>query len=259
MKYDSGDSANPHRRRGQEFSFKIRTDNIRTDNIRTDSLPPTPPVSNPATVRPFPVEVFDPQMPALPKLKRLSLSSHRHEANPALAMNLLGDIQRMVEQWQTELRRIILAIQALYMEGPLVDGWLESHVSGEPQVSASQANKVTDTSVLRYGDPEQLMNYVNDICEAQSVSSQSSQRRQAVDQAIETHYRLCSLDKEGKLQCRPCPADQLVVISMAISRYQKLRQLLNQKQYLESRLKDAVDILITARNDLRTSDEEHRN
>ena len=42
---------------------------------------------------------------------------------------------------------------------------------------------------------------------------------------------------------------------MAIARYQKLRQLLNQKQYLEARLKHAVDTLTSARKDLRTGSE----
>ena len=252
MKHDSGNSATPPRKRRQEFSFKIRTDNkIRTDKIKTNPLQAASSVNSAATVHSFPINLFDPPMPALPKLKRPSLSSHRHEANPALAMNLLQDIQHIVEQWQTELRQIVLAIQALYMEGPLVDGWLESYAPDQPQVSGSQANNVMNTAVLRYGEPEQLMKYVKDICEAPSASSQSSQG----SQTTAPHYRLCSLDEEGRLQCQPCPPDQLVVISMAIARYQKLRQLLNQKQYLEARLKHAVDTLTSARKDLRTGSE----
>ena len=251
MKYDSGNSATPNRRRRQAFSFKIQT-----DKINTPPLQPSPSVNSAATVRPFPVDVFDPKMPALPKLKRLSLSSHRHQANPALAMNLLQDIQQMVEQWQAELRQILLAIQALYMEGPLVDGWLESHVPGEPQIDSSEASVATDTGVLRYGDPEQLMSYVKDICEAQPTPPLFSHGGQGAAKTTDAHYRFCSLDKEGKLQCQPCPPDQLVILSMAIARYQKLRQFLNQKQYLEARLKHAVDTLTTARNDLRTGGDE---
>ena len=221
-------------------------------------------VNAPITVRPFPVDGFAPPIPALPKLKRpslTSLTSHRHQANPALAMNLLQDIQQMVEQWQAELRQIVLAIQALYMEGPLVDGWLESHTpggAGGSQIGGSQSHhQATDTAVLRYGDPEQLMNYVKDICQAQPISPQVSHIRQAADSpATGSHYRLCSLDKEGRLQCQPCPSDQLVMISMAIARYQKLRQFLKQKQYLETRLNQTVETLTSARNDLRAGSEE---
>ncbi|MEM6425411.1 MAG: hypothetical protein AAF728_09670, partial [Cyanobacteria bacterium P01_D01_bin.128] len=54
----------------------------------------------------------------------------------------------------------------------------------------------------------------------------------------------------GKLRCQPCPPAQLPVVSMAIARHQKLRQLLNQKQYLEARLKRAVEGLDTVRRDL---------
>ena len=253
MKHDSSNSATPHRRQRQEFSFTIRSDHkIQPETVKNSPPQSTPLVHSAITVRPFPVEVFDPQMPALPKLKRPSLSSHRHEANPALAMNLLQDIQQMVEQWQSELRQIVLAIQNLYMEGPLVDGWLESHAPDQSQRGVVQTSQGQNTAVLRHGDPEQLMTYVKDICQAPSHNSHPAEEPQIIADPPESHYRFCSLDKEGKLKRQPCPPDQIVVLSMAIARYQKLRQFLNQKQYLEARLKHAVDTLTTARNDLRT-------
>ncbi|MDJ0703670.1 MAG: hypothetical protein QNJ46_10360 [Leptolyngbyaceae cyanobacterium MO_188.B28] len=257
MKHDSSNSAPPPRRQRQEFSFTIRSDHkIRAEQVKNSpSQSPSVDVP-PVTVRPFPVDVFDPQMPALPKLKRPSLSSHRHEANPALAMNLLQDIQQMVEQWQSELRQIVLAIQNLYMEGPLVDGWLESHTPDSSRGGASQIDQGMDTAVLRHGDPEQLMTYVKDICQSPPLDSPVSEAHRTPTHPPEPQYRFCSLDKEGRLNCQPCPPDQLVVLSMAIARYRKLRQFLNQKQYLEARLKHAVDTLTIARNDLRTGNAE---
>src|SRR4028119_1759857 len=41
--------------------------------------------------------------PMLPKFKAPSFSNHRHAANPALAMNLLQEIEAIVDGWQQEL------------------------------------------------------------------------------------------------------------------------------------------------------------
>lgn len=43
---------------------------------------------------------------------------------------------------------------------------------------------------------------------------------------------------------RPCPSEQVAGISMAIARYQKLRQLLGRKQYLELRLNQLAETLV---------------
>lgn len=46
--------------------------------------------------------------------------------NSALALNLIQDLQGMVANWLTALDEVVRSIQALYDEGPLVDGWLEA-------------------------------------------------------------------------------------------------------------------------------------
>ena len=46
--------------------------------------------------------------------------------NSALALNLIQDLQGMVANWLTALDEVVRAIQALYDEGPIVDGWLEA-------------------------------------------------------------------------------------------------------------------------------------
>ncbi|MCY7274077.1 MAG: hypothetical protein LH702_10090, partial [Phormidesmis sp. CAN_BIN44] len=121
----------------------------------TPAIPLEPGVK--AFVQPFSVEETGAKIPNLPKLKAPSFSSHRNGANPALATNLLNEIQAMVEDWQTELHKILQQIQDLYLEGPIVDGWLESH-SREPEV---------DSSVLRHAEVDRLMDYVEEICSTQ--------------------------------------------------------------------------------------------
>ncbi|NJL85768.1 MAG: hypothetical protein HC886_06955 [Leptolyngbyaceae cyanobacterium SM1_1_3] len=186
-------------------------------------------------------------LPALPKLKQTTFSSHRHEANPAFAMTLWQEIGSNIEQWQSELHKIVLQIQAVYMEGPIVDGWLESEAVQSAQssgISHSQA------SVLRHGDVEQIQAY---------IETQIGQTAMAVDVNVSSQqppqYRLCNLDAEGRLNCHFCPAEQLSAVSVAIARHQKIRQLLSQKQYLEARLKRAVEVLAAARSELGLSTE----
>ncbi|MCC5644640.1 hypothetical protein LC607_17175 [Nostoc sp. CHAB 5824] len=164
--------------------------------------------------------------PSLPKLKTPTFSSHRHGANPALAMNLLQEIQETVGGWQTELQNIVKQIQDIYLEGPIVNGWLESNPT-EPEPGG--------TATLRHAEVDRLMNYVEEICATgQKVSYQSSI----------TGYRLCGVDDAGKVWSRPCPADQIPNVSMAIARYQKLRQLLGRKQSLETRLSQLAQTLV---------------
>ena len=61
-------------------------------------------------------------MPKLPKPKRPVFSRHRHDANPALALKVLEDIQVAIAAWHSELRQTLEQIQSLYLEGPIVDG-----------------------------------------------------------------------------------------------------------------------------------------
>lgn len=187
--------------------------------------------------------------PSLPKGKRPIFSRHRHDANPALALKVLQDIHGAVESWHSELRQTIQFIQALYMEGPIVDGWLETL----DQPSASKPTVTNDAALLRHADPADLSGYVDRLCEAlEAGESQSSADLSKPPSGSESSpsYRLCTLNPDGQLQCMPCPADQVSTLSLAIARHQKLQQLLDQKRYLEAKLKRAVELLTNSRNAL---------
>lgn len=179
------------------------------------------------SVQTFPAQEIGGKVPSLPKLKTPSLTSHRNGANPALAMNLLQEIQESVTSWQVELQKIIRQIQDIYLEGPIVNGWLESH-DKEPEPRA--------TATLRHAEVDRLMDYVEEIC--------ATQEEKVSCQSPRAGYRLCGLDASGQVWSRPCPQDQVASVSMAISRYQKLRQLLGRKQYLETRLTQLAESLV---------------
>ncbi|MGH8001538.1 MAG: hypothetical protein ACREPR_19485 [Brasilonema sp.] len=178
------------------------------------------------SVQTFPAQESGSKIPSLPKLKTPNFTSHRNGANPALAMNLLQEIQESVTSWQKELQKIVRQIQDLYLEGPIVNSWLESH-ENETQPGG--------TATLRHAEVDRLMDYVEEICASDSKVSCQSPR---------AGYRLCGLDASGKVWSRPCPPDQVASVSMAIARYQKLRQLLGRKQHLEIRLTQLAESLV---------------
>ncbi len=64
-------------------------------------------------------------------------------------------------------------------------------------------------------------------------------------------YLLCGLDTTGQAWRRPCPPDQLHRVSLAISRYKKLRLLLGEKQRLDQRLQRLSETLTMLRLRLR--------
>lgn len=151
------------------------------------------------TVQPFTVATDALKEPSLPRVKTPNFSQHRHSTNPSFAMSLLQDIALVVQQWQLELESIHQQIQGIYMEGPIVDGWLEADTSTEGEVKG---------------------------------------------------YRLCGLNPNGQLWSRPCPPDQLPGLSVAIARYQTLRQTMAQKHRLEVRLKQLGEALAVLRSRL---------
>lgn len=176
------------------------------------------------------------QLPALPRTKRPVLSSHRHDANPAMALKVLQDIQTAVNGWHQELRLVIEQIQNLYLEGPIVEGWLEA----VPE--AGDSSEAAEAAMLRHADPQDLQGYVDQHW-GQPQTGQPTP-------AGTPRYNLCSLDADGRLQCQFCPPDQLPYITRAVARHQRLRQHLSQKHYLESRLKRAVEVLTRVRGEL---------
>ena len=177
------------------------------------------------SVETFPADKHHSPTPSLPKFKPAQISEHRHSANPALAMNLLKDIQKIVGSWQKELQTIVREIQDIYMAGPIVDGWLESHPR-QPQDAMTE---------VRRAEMDRLMDYV-----AEAVNQLDAK---ITYESPRTGYRLCGLDSDGKSWARPCPPEQVPSISVAIARYHKLRQLLNRKQELETRLSQLSETL----------------
>ncbi|MER3432069.1 MAG: hypothetical protein C4288_01220 [Leptolyngbya sp. ERB_1_1] len=161
----------------------------------------------------------------LPKLKAPTFTSHRNAANPSLASSLLTEMQETVENWHTELNQTLRQIQDLYLEGPIVDGWLESH-SGQP---------LGDLSTLRHAEVDRLMTYIEEICAAPIPGTKD---------APKAGYRLCGINADGQRWSYPCPAEQIPSLSLAIARYHKLRQLLDRKQQLEQRLSKLAETLV---------------
>ncbi len=177
-------------------------------------------------VQPFPARKHHGKTPTLPKFKSPTFSNHRHAANPALAMNLLQEIQEIVGGWQKELQTIVRQIQDIYMDGPIVDGWLESH--------AREAQEAQTT--VRHAEVDRLMDYVEEVLNQPDAKVTLESPR--------TGYRLCGLDADGQFWARPCPPDQVPSVSLAIARHQKLRQLLSRKQDLEIRLSQLAETLV---------------
>ncbi|HAG82206.1 MAG TPA: hypothetical protein DCL61_13825 [Cyanobacteria bacterium UBA12227] len=183
-------------------------------------------------VQPFPANKHAGKTPSLPKFKPAKLSEHRHSANPALAMSLLKEIQEIVGSWQKELQAIVRQIQDIYMAGPIVDGWLESHARQPEEAMAG----------VRHADVDRLMDYVTELLDQSDTNVTCESPR--------TGYRLCGLDGDGQFWARPCPADQVPSVSLAIARHQKLRQLLSRKQDLETRLSQLAETLVVLHSHL---------
>jgi len=206
---------------------------------------PTPKVESPSTaVSPYPVQPGALSKPALPRMKRPSLGSHRHDANAVQAIDLMQTLQQTISSWHQQLRQTLLEIQALYMEGPIVEGWLAP--VDEPNQSSPAPG--LDPSMWRHGDLDQIKQQVEHLCQRATQTAGAVSATSGAQQT--TQYQLCSLDADGRLQCRPCPPEELAVVSLAIARHKQLRQRLNQKGYLEARLKRAAELLTQVQQDL---------
>ncbi|MEM8603960.1 MAG: hypothetical protein AAGF24_09010 [Cyanobacteria bacterium P01_H01_bin.121] len=171
----------------------------RTSIQMAQMAPTLDPATATITVQPFPTRSDGPDSPALPRVKEAQFSNHRNSTKPCFAMSLLNDIATVVENWQTELNALHQQIQHIYIDGPIVDGWLEA---------------ITHTEGWVQG------------------------------------YRLCGLDAAGRLWTRPCQPEQIPELSLAIARYQHLRQLLAQKQSSELRLQQLGETLSVLRGRL---------
>ncbi|MEP0915317.1 hypothetical protein NC981_00670 [Leptolyngbya sp. DQ-M1] len=197
---------------------------VRSVSFSLHTKPPKaiePEISAPPIVEPL----IEPKPLNLPRLKAPNFTTHRNSANPSLASSLLVDMQTIVDRWHIELNQTLRQIQDLYLEGPIVDGWLESH-SGQP---------LGDLSTLRHAEVDRLMSYIEEICAAPIPGTKD---------APKAGYRLCGINTDGQRWSYPCPAEQIPSLSLAIARYHKLRQLLDRKQHLEQRLSGLAESLV---------------
>ncbi len=222
---------------------------------RFAALPPTSPPTSSPTSPPSLSSAQSSSGITLPLIKSEAFISQRHEVNPAIALNLLQEIQSAITTWQMQQRQIIQTMQALYTQGPMVDGWLQSSLS----IPATPAVP-TEATLLRHGDADALMRYVEAMeNNAASMHSHSaghlindcSAQRPHESWGETTQYSLCSLAKDGSVRSQPCPPEQMAVVSSAIARYQKFKQLMVQKQSVEAKLTQVVSQLTDVRAEVR--------
>lgn len=166
-----------------------------------------------------------------------------------MALKLLKDIEQSVLVWQAKLRRVVEAIKQLHAQGPMVDGWLESSLDAVPPVKPVAA--CTETTLLRHGDADALMQYVEALEHhelGQGLPAHDALAKERDGTSVGAQYRLCWLSNEGKVRSRVCPPEQMAVVSTAIARYQTCKQLLAQQQILEAHLQATIDGLTDVRS-----------
>ena len=171
----------------------------------------------------------------LPKPKSVTLTPHRNAPNPALAASLLQDMLTIVTTWQKELATIGQTIQNIYLEGPILDGWLESLGTVSQQDEKTQA--------FRHADISQLVSFVEKL--------QVGKIQPEDIHTVPSNYRLCGINPDGQLWSYPCPPDQVPAVSMAIARHHKLRQLRIRQSDLETRLTHFSEDLVRLHSQLK--------
>jgi len=201
------------------------------------------PTTDPHAVRPFSSAAETAHSsPLLEKVELPDAGSAdvpRQATNPGLAIGILKEIEKLLLDWQRELTELDLRIQDIQLEGPVIDGWLDS----QPEATGQ------NPGFLQHADVEELQSYVEAMRQSPQAFAGSSGR---------VTYRLCRLDADGKVQCQECPVDQVAPVSWAIARHQKLRQLLSRKQHLELRLSQLAETLVTVHSHLKESDRKFR-
>jgi hypothetical protein len=212
---------------------EVYRDRLNAEEPRSE--PPTVapnrrPAASLSGVTPFPIPKPANSTPILPKVTASTGSDRRHAANPEFTLDLLQEIQQMVINWQQELQSLHQQIEDIYRQGPMINGWLESH---------SRENSERPITSLRHADIEELMSYIEKLSEEDTDSNLSP-----------VAYKLCGLDEQGKLWSKPCPAEQIPSVSLAISRYQKVKQLLKRKQILEQKIIQLGENLIVCSTNL---------
>jgi hypothetical protein len=145
----------------------------------------------------------------------------RQDANPGLAAHLLQEIYHMVMAWQQELQQIARRTEEITGSGPVLAAWLEarSFKPGNYGESIPTPYTTVDVANLREVDPN-------------------------------VGYRLCGLDEKGQLWTKSCPLPEILGVSMAIARYQQLKELSNRQQKIEVRIRQILEDLVHLRMEL---------
>ena len=197
----------------RSYSFEIGSTTQKGNSAEPPGkgrLIPAPPVQR------FPPQQSTYQEPVLPNFNS-SINRTRSGSNPASKKNSLPDYTDAAT-CMAEIQKIVAQIKHLYLEGPIVDGWLESQQYTPPKNMMQRGDSV---------EPE--MDYVQEVF--------NFEQGKVTCESPRAGYLLCGLDAAGKKWSRPCPLEQLPSVSIAIARYQKLQQLLERKHYFETWLK----------------------
>lgn len=140
---------------------------------------------------------------SLPSLKETKITQHQHQSNPHYVLDVLDNLRAYSLQLVGQLQETQRKIQNVYLEGPLLDGWLQSATTGEKEAT----DKVLTPAEMTGG------------------------------------YCLCGLDEFGKLWSKPCPVAEIPAVSLAIARYHRLKKLLVTKHDIEEKLKTLTETL----------------
>ncbi|MEM7065603.1 MAG: hypothetical protein AAF572_20860 [Cyanobacteria bacterium P01_B01_bin.77] len=133
------------------------------------------------------------------------------------------------------------------------------------QPSCPESLEALDVALFRHGDANDLMNYLsalesamleNGASKSPMIANHGANGKSSIPAPIHNaaannnggkhsgqSYYLCQLDSSGQIQAELCPPDQVPVLSMAIARYRRLNQLIQQKQVIETKLQAVVAIL----------------
>lgn len=183
--------------RDRSYSFKIHSNKTKESNLSTHhSLQ----IDN--TLLASDEAYKEPQLPQF-----ISTSNSNRKTNNSTYRRFLPKPKIDAATCKIHIQQIVQQIKALYQEGPIVDGWLESQSqNSSPEVMTIDYIKQT---------------YTFDQSEVTCESPRPG-------------YRLCGVDTFGQKWFYPCPMEQLPSVSIAIARYQKLQYLLARKRSLEA-------------------------
>lgn len=176
----------------RSYSFEIHNPSIQPDSIRDDRDTP----------QPIDESFGDDQRYKQPELPTFVAKA----SNPGYQRRLLPKARMDMTACKAQIEQVIRDVEALYQQGPIVEGWLESY----------------QPSVANGGEP---IDYVEQTYDTDG---------NAICESPRPGYRLCGIDGFGQKWSYPCPVDQLAGVSMGIARHQKLQYLLARKRYLEA-------------------------